>query len=277
METKVCSKCNRELLANTDNFHKSKRAKDGLRNICKECTNKQNRSYYNPTKKSEYYKEHKEGILASRKLYYINNKDKKLEYDKNRYLLKKEEILAYGKEYRIKNKDKISEKRKNHYENNKDIILSRNRMYYEKNRESILNKMRLYNIENHESIKETNKKYRESPRGKIVKKISEEKRRSLKKQCKATLTKEEWIKIKEDFNNRCAYCGKETECLTMDHFIPLTKHGELTKENIIPCCNSCNSSKNNREFIEWYRKQLFYSRENETHILEFINNISKEI
>lgn len=37
METKICTKCGREL--SVDMFHKKSTSKDGLQHYCKDCTN----------------------------------------------------------------------------------------------------------------------------------------------------------------------------------------------------------------------------------------------
>lgn len=61
------------------------------------------------------------------------------------------------------------------------------------------------------------------------------------------------LNIKE---NQCAYClGKNAT--TMDHLNGLIKNSEPTgyfteKNNLVPCCSSCNSSKSNKTFDEWY-------------------------
>ena len=83
------------------------------------------------------------------------------------------------------------------------------------------------------------------------------------------LTIEQWMKIKQDFNFKCAYCGEEL-LLTMEHFVALNKGGEYTKENIIPVCGSCNFSKCDREFEEWYHRQEFYSKKRESFIYKYL-------
>lgn len=45
MEIKVCTKCETELPATTEYFHKSKRSKDGLYTQCKKCYNAYNRRW----------------------------------------------------------------------------------------------------------------------------------------------------------------------------------------------------------------------------------------
>lgn len=267
---KICPHCEKELPATLEYFHFCKGRKDNLNYLCKQCANKRGREKYVPEKHSKYYQEHKEDILNKRKEYYKENREKKLAYDSKRYSDKKVEILKYHKEYREKNKDVITAKRKEKYNSNKEAILSRNKKYYEQNKEKILVKNKEYREKNKEAILKVVKEYRNTPKGKLIKKLSEEKRRTLKKECLSTLTKDEWVGIKENFNNKCAYCGSETEKITIDHFIPLSKKGELSKRNVLPCCSKCNSSKNDSDFVEWYRKQKFYSKENEEYILKYI-------
>lgn len=58
-----------------------------------------------------------------------------------------------------------------------------------------------------------------------------------------TLTLAEWEAIKAAYGLKCAYCGKKPRLLTQDHVIPLSSGGGTVKENIVPSCKSCNSSK----------------------------------
>ena len=63
-----------------------------------------------------------------------------------------------------------------------------------------------------------------------------------------TLTYSDWLVIKEEYKNSCAFCGKpESEAkLTQDHIIPISRGGLHNKKNIQPLCQSCNSRKSNK-------------------------------
>ncbi|MBM6875783.1 HNH endonuclease [Fusobacterium mortiferum] len=92
------------------------------------------------------------------------------------------------------------------------------------------------------------------------------------------LQEKDWEMSKAYFNGKCAYCGAEEE-LTKDHVIPLSAGGKLELKNIIPACVSCNSSKKDKEWVEWFRGQKFYSKEKETKIreyLRFVSNLKNE-
>ena len=142
------------------------------------------------------------------------------------------------------NKDKLIKYSRKYYQRNKDRIAEYNKDYYEKNKEKAFE----YAIKR--------------------------KHRIRKLPCSLTLS--EWNNIKEKFDNKCAYCGEERK-LTQEHFIPLSKGGEYTINNIIPACRSCNCSKKDRDFFEWYPEQSFYSKTRENKILEYLNYIDSDI
>ena len=82
-----------------------------------------------------------------------------------------------------------------------------------------------------------------------VRKVIAQRRRARKAALPATLLAAEWQSIKTAYRNRCAYCGvKETKQkqLTQDHVIPVARGGGYVRENIVPACQSCNSSKHTK-------------------------------
>lgn len=84
--------------------------------------------------------------------------------------------------------------------------------------------------------------------------------RSRKKRAKSYGLNEHFTESEftEKFNalgRKCYYCGKilTEENVTRDHYIPLVKGGTDDIDNIVPCCQHCNSTKRNQmpdEFIE---------------------------
>lgn len=68
----------------------------------------------------------------------------------------------------------------------------------------------------------------------------------------------------EKFGHCCAYCQKPFKKTgkrryAIDHVIPLSKGGIDALSNVVPVCQSCNSSKNDSDPYEWYSSQLFFS------------------
>lgn len=81
--------------------------------------------------------------------------------------------------------------------------------------------------------------------------------------------KADWIRAKEYFGYKCAYCGKQG-ALTKEHVVPVSKGGGFTVDNIIPACPRCNYSKNNRDLEEWYTNQDYYKKERYIEVIEFM-------
>lgn len=258
-ETKICTKCGIEKEATLKYFYKRSESEDGLRGNCIECFRK----------KVDKYADNNKELVASRKKQYADSH--------------KIEISQYKKTYREDNKIKASQYSKIWRENNKEILIEQKHEYYDGHKELWTTRSKLYNEEHKEEIAERNKMWRKENKGLDAEKhrqyaknnpeiyrINWQKRRAKKLLLLSTLTIEQWETIKDHFNNKCCYCGKELS-LAQEHFIPLSKGGEYTLNNIIPCCKQCNSSKHNYDFFEWYPKQSYYNKKRETKILKFLN------
>lgn len=62
---------------------------------------------------------------------------------------------------------------------------------------------------------------------------------------------------KIECNDICWYCGKEMKVgqLSVDHVFPRSKGGTDDMDNIIMCCQSCNSSKADKDLMDWYNER----------------------
>ena len=80
--------------------------------------------------------------------------------------------------------------------------------------------------------------------------------------------------IKQAWNNRCAYCDHppiDDKSLTIDHVKPRAHGGQDQTTNCIPACKRCNADKGSeRNWVEWYRLQPFYSLEAELRIRHWL-------
>ena len=56
---------------------------------------------------------------------------------------------------------------------------------------------------------------------------------------------------KQEFNYRCAYCGRKGIELTKDHIVPLTNGGTDSIDNIVPACEYCNKSKGTKDVLHF--------------------------
>ena len=64
-------------------------------------------------------------------------------------------------------------------------------------------------------------------------------------------TRSEWMRVKSDYRNRCAYCGISGVPMTKDHVVPLARGGSDYIENIVPACKTCNSRKHAKLLHDW--------------------------
>jgi len=214
--------------------------------------------------KAKYYLEHKVKVKETNRLYREEHKEELRENKKKWYNENKAHVIAmvtlnkqnnaekskqYSDEYRKKNKGNLWRDRLE----NKERAAIKQHIYYESHKETIKKYSQEYKLNN-----------------KARYNILQQKRRCLINETLSTLTKQQWETIKEDFNNCCCYCGKELK-LTQEHFVPLSKGGEYTHNNIVPSCISCNSSKYDKDFFTWYPKFRHYSKKRETKIVSYLH------
>lgn len=259
METKICSKCGTEYPLAEEYYRKRKESADGYRNECKICAKAVSKLYTaaHKAQKAEYDKQYnqinRDEIIKKKSVYTHNNKEKKREYDKLYREAKKEILPTLKRQEYEKHKDRYRESSKQYYLCNKEQHLINSRQYYETHKEQLLR-----------ANAEYRKRHPEQSR------FALQRRRARKRELASTLTVSQWEVIKQSFNNCCAYCGSEAE-LFQEHVTPLVKGGTYTSDNIIPACKSCNSSKGTKQFKEWYRKQKFYTKQREQHIINCLN------
>lgn len=94
--------------------------------------------------------------------------------------------------------------------------------------------------------------YRESNRGREIRRLADQRRLARKLRLPDTLTEGELSQILSHFNGECALSGSK-EDLQYDHLIPLSSGtGGTVLGNIIPLRADLNQSKGNRNIFEWF-------------------------
>ena len=285
METKKCRICDEDKPLTEEYFHKrEKGSNDGFRSECKECIKKRNRQYYidNLEKRTEYqkqyYEQNKELCNQQSRQYRADHREELREKDRQYYAEHRDEILKQANQYHKEHRETILQRFKKWREEHAEEHRQNARDYYWNNREKCLQQKKTYQLENpevrkryYEEHKEQLKIWRKNWKQKNPDKIRTytHRKRAKRKLLPATLTTKQWQIIKDYFNNKCCYCGKELP-LEQEHFIPAAKSGGFTHNNIICACRSCNLSKTDHLFWDWYPKQKFYSRKREAAILKFL-------
>lgn len=236
-KTKICNKCKKEKPLTPEFWHRHKYNSDGFKGMCKECRNEDKR------------------------IHYQKNKDRIIEYQHKHYEENRERRIAHQKEY---------------YYNNKENGRANSLAYYHRNKEKYAKLKKKYWQEKKDVLSEYQKRWAKENREKV--RLREQRKYARRKSLPATLTEEQWMKIKRDFNHCCAYCSITErehlkifgELLHQEHFIPLSKGGEYSHNNIIPSCRSCNCSKSDKDFFEWYPHYEHYNKENKDFILIYL-------
>ena len=155
------------------------------------------------------------------------------------------------KEYYLKNKDKILEVNRERYstpeskEKRKEYLIK-----YSKDKEKALKeKMRKYYKENTNILLKKVAEYKKTQNGKISLRASTNKRRSQKlEKDDGTVTKYTLDILLQLQNNKCFYCKKDLDFsigrgVHLDHYIPLSKDGTHSITNVVWSCSTCNLQK----------------------------------
>lgn len=212
-ETKQCTKCG-EFKPLVDGFYK--RQNGDLRTDCKACNNERRRKCKDDNFEREaevrrkWYEDNRDKLRAANRKWQEDNREYRRDYERKRREADPERFREKNRKYREANPEKIVQYSKANPEKRR----ARERQW------------RADNIEHRREI-EKNKSHR---------------RRLLFDGITCDLTVEQWEMIKAAYNYRCAYCRKKKP-LTQDHVVPVSKGGAHTASNIVPACQSCNSSK----------------------------------
>jgi 5-methylcytosine-specific restriction endonuclease McrA len=179
----------------------------------------------------------------------------------------------YHREYYIKNKERINAKNNQYYSENKEKTKQRFDRYRKENPEKVSATKRKSRekrkVEKPEYGKEYAREYRKKNTERVLSygrkwsasnldKIrikSGNRRAKIKKVPGNGWTVADERQLIEDYCYCCAYCGKKAKP-TMDHIVPIAKGGTHSIENIVPACQSCNSSKNDDSLLIWMYKNV---------------------
>lgn len=160
-------------------------------------------------------------------------KDCRKEQDKKYREENKETRKNYQIKYWKENSAELYEAKKEYISNNKEAHLKRQHTWYEKNKDSIKIRISQYKKDHPEQYQMYNNR-----------------RLALKKTTIVELfTIQDIVSM---YGNKCFYCNDKFD--EIDHYIPLSKGGSHTLDNIRPSCKPCNLTKSNKlpdEFIKY--------------------------
>ena len=137
------------------------------------------------------------------------------DYNKNYQQENKEELAAKHKDYIKKTRSKTSLRQHNWYKENQELTKERTRVA------KLNNPLRYQNYANRRRAQKISSHVENFDSNHIILK----------------------------YGNKCCYCGGKFEHI--DHYMPLSKGGGHTLENVRPACRNCNLTKNNKTPEEW--------------------------
>ena len=283
---KRCTKCGRWLVASTVNFHKRKGYKYGLYSECKECRSNQRKQSYeiNKEKERERYKQ-----------WYEANRDEISKQNKLKYKSKKRDIPKYKvcsscgdillnttdnfrkitKGYSSKCKKCECKASKQWYDSHKEQRAEHDKIYYQEHKERKQETSKIWYQNNREKRLEHWQEYRKSDHGKQVlaaKRFNDHNKRRLLEQNQGKgITSEQYKEVMSFFDWKCAYSGEKLkkDTRTLDHIISLKQGGDHEIWNLVPMTRSLNSSKQEKDMLEWYKEQDCYSEARLAKIYEW--------
>lgn len=232
-----CTKCNERLPGTIEYFH---RHRNGFKAKCKDCRGDSGYGIHNPRESLES----KEGQLycskclnqypADRRYFYVNNNQSS-------------GFSCRCKKCHQSPVDEFGVKKKNFHRDDGKWLCYKCDTVYERTAENF---------------------YRDSGREDGFKPYCKGCTDLMKfnRDASGEIGSNEWQKTLEKWDYECAYCGGNTD-IGKDHVVPVSKDGENNVINVVPACQSCNSSKNTRNVIEWYREQPFYDKKRELEIM----------
>jgi 5-methylcytosine-specific restriction endonuclease McrA len=173
----------------------------------------------------------------------------------------KEKCKAYAK-----NNPEMMRK---HVIKNRAKAAARTRAWYQENKHYARDYAQRYREEHPEWHKSSLREYRKRFPEKCAanearwaknnpEKMAEKRRRRYARKRGATvdLTSEEYVAI-QDAATHCFYCGAPRSGrhrLALDHIHPLSRGGHHTRQNLVPACQRCNSSKGYSFLDEWTQR-----------------------
>lgn len=263
---KQCAHCLTPLLPTTQYFHVSLRQKDRLRNICKQCAVTYNRTHARDKRSQSA----QSAIIYDPFPFKYCCRGNRCIHPNGPYLPRSTQYFYYSADSvdRLGKYCKICKREEQH----KDAArkATRNHRYESSHREQIKRRHQIY-AKTHPEIQRTKKrkwrrlnpdKSREEFR-RWSKKYPEKirarrhKREALKRNLPSGFSTDDWSRSLQFFHSVCAYCGNppsmfdQYNILQEDHFVPLSKGGPYTTDNILPACQTCNLSKHNFDPCDW--------------------------
>lgn len=197
-----------------------------------------------------YYLANTEARKAKAREYYASNKDKAKETGKRYREAHRDEHKAYMAEYAKKNSSRLVAKSAEWVKNNPERRKKQQAKYRMDHKEQIAayNRQRFQNLmaTDPERIRKQARDWAKTPRGRASYMSAQNRRRRDTPYTKEAL---EWMVGIDWSTELCTYCPEPAT--EIDHILPITRGGDGSRDNLTPCCRSCNARKGNRYLADF--------------------------
>lgn len=218
--------------------------------------------------RKEYYEEHRDIILISRKDKYHTDIEGGRERCRTSYRNHREKRLAICKKWQTENSVYLVSYRSGRYKKFRAILLAKaaidraenperhreyKKRYRDNNPEHARIKNRAWHEKNREKANDASRNWRRlNPE---MKRAHDHNRRARLKQASGTHTADDIVLIFKMQRGKCAYCRISIKNgYDVDHIIPLAKGGTNWARNIQLTCEPCNQTKHAADPITFARR-----------------------
>lgn len=233
---------------------------DKLRASCKDCDKASSNQYridhrvWKREKDKEYKDRHRDKLNArqreKRATRTVEERNQARAYMQAYWLAHKEELSARNAVYQRANKAAVNATKRAWRRRNRAKQYTANKQWVENNIEHCRAYQRAWNRERRRAYPEY---------------FQNQRRRRYLRETMTTasdITLEKWNKRVDEFGGCCAYCLRPLSPaeITADHMRPVAKGGLHMMDNLVPCCQSCNSRKNDKTLLEFLWGRSFIPR-----------------
>jgi HNH endonuclease. len=172
-----------------------------------------------------------------------------------------ERVRGTNQKWNQANREKNRERCRKWNQANPEKKQECDRKYRQENPKKKYEQNRKWFDANQEKMRESKQKWKQAnpEQYKIILQVSGRKNKAKRMQAEGSYTAQEWIDLKEKYDNRCLCCRRHQSeldrVLEQDHIIPLTKGGTNWISNIQPLCRDCNGMGGKGTKIIDYRQQ----------------------